>query len=77
VAWRLRKVTKPYPAEFTTLEGVKWEGEILCGHNPCLRARLVDNLIISTDETGNEMASWKDRHSLPEIREKILKLKSH
>ncbi len=77
VAWRLRKITKPYPAEFTTLEGVKWEGEIICGHNPWLRARLVDNLIISTDATGKEAASWKDRHSQPEMREKIRKLKSH
>lgn len=36
----------PYPAECVKLEGVPWQGEIHCGHNPYLRARLVDELAI-------------------------------
>ena len=71
VSWRLRKREQVYPAEFTRIEGVKWTGEIICGHNPWLRARLVDNLVIETDTQGKEIASWKDRHTPREMREII------
>lgn len=69
VAWRLRKRKQPYPAEFVTIEGVRRAGQITCGHNPWLTARLVDNLIIATGADGNETASWTDRHSLREMTE--------
>jgi hypothetical protein len=69
--WRLRERRHPYPAEFTRLHGAKWEGEIICGHNPWLHARLVDNLIIQTDDYGKETASWTDRHSRREMAERI------
>lgn len=72
VAWRLRKRQQAYPAEFSTMEGVKWAGEITCGHNPWLRARLVDNLIIETDTHGKETASWVERHPPREVR-KVLR----
>ena len=61
----------PYPAEFVKLEGVPWEGEIHCGHNPYLRARLVDELTVRRDDDGKENASWKDRYSVRETRKKI------
>jgi hypothetical protein len=64
----LRKREQVYPADFPILEGVKWTGEIICGHNPWLRARLVDNLVIDTGAEGRETASWTDRDSLPEVR---------
>ena len=76
VAWRLRKRRHPRPAEFTRLHGAKWEGEITCGHNPWLCARLVDNLIIKTDELGRETASWTDRHSPREMADKIRRLQA-
>jgi hypothetical protein len=75
IAWRLRRRKQPYPAEFQILEGVKWRYDITCGHNPWLRARPVENLIIQTDADDKETASWTDRHHLPEVR-KMLRLMS-
>ena len=46
--------SNPYPARFGSLEGVPWEGEIVCGHNPWLEARLVRNLRAKPDSTGEE-----------------------
>ena len=40
----------PYPAEFgVSHNGVPWTGEVTCGHNPFLEARLVDNLRVEGD----------------------------
>ena len=77
VAWRLRRQRQPYPAEFVKLEGMPYEGEISCGHNPWLRARLVDDLSIVRDEHGKEKATWRDRYSTRDVRKKILELKRH
>jgi hypothetical protein len=45
----------PYPAEFgQTKDGSPWGGEIICGHNPFLRARLVDDLIIERNAEGKK-----------------------
>ena len=74
VAWRLRKAKQQYPAEFMILEGAKWRGEIRCGHNPWLLARLVDDLIIETDRSGKETATWSDRYSPVEMRKLIRQL---
>jgi hypothetical protein len=60
----------PYPAEFLRLDGVPWNGEIHCGHNPYLRARLVDDLTIERGLDGTESASWKDRYSARGARKK-------
>jgi hypothetical protein len=76
IAWRLSKRTQIYPAEFQTMEGVRWTGEIICGHNPWLRARLVDNLIIETDAESKETASWDDRHPLREVRKILRRISS-
>ena len=75
VSWRLRKKQQIYPAKFINLEGMQWHGQIECGHNPWLFARLVDDLTIERDEQGNETATWKDRYRPRDIREKILALK--
>jgi hypothetical protein len=47
----------PYPAQFATIGGIPWHGEVTCGHNPFLRARLVDNLLI--DDQGEP--KWEER----------------
>jgi hypothetical protein len=56
------KKHNPYPPEFgRTLDNIPWSGEIICGHNPFLRARLVDDLVIERNTEGKETASWKER----------------
>ena len=70
ISWRVRRKRQPYPAEFVKFEGMPFEYEISCGHNPWLRARLVDDLEVSIDRTGKEVATWKDRHKLREVRER-------
>jgi hypothetical protein len=51
----------PYPAEYDTIHDVSWEGRIVCGHNPSLDARLVDELTLKVDEKGKEILTWKER----------------
>lgn len=52
----------PYVAKFgQTKEGDPWEGEILCGDDPYLRARLVDDLTVERDADGKEKTNWKER----------------
>jgi len=75
VAWRLSRKNQPYPADFETIDGVRWEGQIICGHNPWLLARQVDNLTIETDAQGQESASWRDRCTLLQMREKLNRIK--
>src|ERR1700678_329025 len=74
IGWRLRRRKQPYPAEFQFLEGMQWQYDILCGHNPWLRARLVDNLTVETDADGKETASWDERHPLPEVRKMLRRI---
>lgn len=52
--------TDPYPASFgQTKDGRDglWRGEVICGDNPWLRARLVDDLVLPVEGE----VSWKDR----------------
>lgn len=51
----------PHPARFGVLHGVPWEGEITCGHNPWLEARLVRNLRAEKNATGQERFVWDER----------------
>jgi hypothetical protein len=52
----------PYAAKFgQTKEGDPWDGEVICGDDPYLRARLVNDLIIERDANGQERAVWKER----------------
>jgi len=57
LSFALNPKANPYPAQFSQLDSGRWEGEIICGHNPFLRARLVDDFWIDSD--GN--ASWRER----------------
>ncbi len=61
----------PYPAEFLKIEGVPCEGEIHCGANPWLRARLVDDLTVERGEDGKETATWEDRYIVRRSLERI------
>jgi hypothetical protein len=54
-----KKFKNPYPAKFGTVEGVLFEGEIICGHNPYLHARRVDNCHV-IGEGGDEKLTWKE-----------------
>lgn len=38
-----------------------WAGEVCCGNDPYLRARLVNNLIVRGDPHGKETATWEER----------------
>lgn len=59
----------PYPAQFTTIritvdgvpQNIPWAGEVICGHNPYLRARLVNGLRRS--EPGSDVVGlvWDER----------------
>jgi hypothetical protein len=60
-SWATNKDRNPYPAKFGALNAVPWQGEIYCGHNPWLFARLVDDLTVEVDESGNEQATWTER----------------
>jgi hypothetical protein len=52
----------PYAARFgQTKDGAPWGGEVLCGDDPYLRARLVDDLKVERDADGKETVVWKDR----------------
>ncbi len=54
------KRSNPYPAQFSTINGVAWTGQILCGHNPHLFARRVDDLRVEgLDEDGD--LEWTER----------------
>ena len=50
----------PYPAEFGQVGGLRYQGEITCGHNPWLHARLVDDLRIEADANGNDVPRWTE-----------------
>ena len=42
------------------LDGIPWSGEIECGHNPWLYARLVDDLTAEELADGTETVRWKE-----------------
>jgi hypothetical protein len=61
----------PYPAMFGrcrfidsdgTVRSVASAGEVVCGHNPWLRARLVDNLRMALPDAGLD---WDERKDPP------------
>jgi hypothetical protein len=61
IAWP-RQGRMPYGAKFgQTKNGRPWSGEVICGDDPYLRARIVDQLIVSCDSNGKETAVWKER----------------
>lgn len=50
-----------YVAKYGEIGGVPWQGEVTCGDNPWLRARLVDNFRVEKDSSGQEHATWSER----------------
>ena len=67
IAYTRNKKDNPYPATFGFINGVPWTGQIICGHNPYLFARKVDNLRIETDDSGCEKPVWDER-PIPKAR---------
>ena len=61
IRWALRPDQNPYPAEFSAINGVPWQGHIHCGHNPLLFARLVDELRVEPQPDGTEKTLWNER----------------
>ena len=55
------KGSNPYHAQFGAVHGVPWTGQIQCGHNPWLFARLVDHLRAYRNEDGSEAVEWDER----------------
>ncbi len=56
----------PYAAEFgQTRSGARFRGLITCGHNPLLRARIVDDLRPDDGSEAVEGVLWRE-HSIPE-----------
>lgn len=50
----------PYKAEFARINGIEWLGQIRCGHNPFLFARIVANLIVVFDKSAQEIVHWQE-----------------
>jgi hypothetical protein len=61
IAYAKNRSFNQYPAEFVSVNGVPWEGEIICGHNPWLFARLVDNLAATGEPDDEEGVVWTER----------------
>jgi hypothetical protein len=55
-----KALDNPYPAQFGTVDGVPWDAEVLCGHNPWLRARRVTNLRLAIVEDGVHCLQWDE-----------------
>lgn len=49
----------PYRAQFGSINGVQWEGQVICGHNPYLFARLVRGLR-AVEIDGEEQFAWEE-----------------
>ena len=60
----------PYPAEFGKINGVSWQDQIICGHNPYLEARKVKNIRVEVDSNGEEHLEWEEipPPKLPKLR---------
>ena len=54
------RTANPYPARFGELNGVPWTAEVLCGHNPWLKARMVKNLRTIEVEDGAAKLCWEE-----------------
>jgi hypothetical protein len=61
ISWGRDKKRNPCPATFMTFDGVPWTGQIHCGHNLFLLARLVDDLTVEKGADGGEEATWRER----------------
>ena len=50
-----------YPARFMQRSGLPWRGQIHCGDDPFLFARLVGDLRVVCHDTGREEVLWTER----------------
>jgi hypothetical protein len=73
VAYAKSKKNHPYPAQVHKSEGVPWSGRIYCGRNPYLYARLVDDLHVEVDKSGEEQLIWQER-PVPKWDPKIIEM---
>lgn len=69
------KRNNPYPARFASIDGFPWQGQITCGHNPFLFARLVEGISVQDDGTPEGRLVWKEV-SLQQIRRMSEAIKS-
>ena len=58
-----------YPAKFVQISGVRWRGQIECGHNPHLFARTVEDIRVEIGDDGAENLVWNEikRPEFPNI----------
>jgi hypothetical protein len=61
LAYALQPNRNPYLATIGALNGHIGTGEIICGHNPFLKGRLVDDFLVECQDDGKEVAIWKER----------------
>ena len=60
----------PYPARFNG-----FAGQIVCGHNPCLYGRLVDNIHVEIHSDGNEELKYDEIPRLARVKEAEMRLR--
>jgi hypothetical protein len=61
IAYAKNRSFNPYPAKFACVNDIPWNGQITCGHNPWLFARLVDNLAATGEPDDEEKVVWTER----------------
>ena len=61
VAFAKNKKMNIYKATYDNINGIPWKCRLFCGHHPSLVARLVDNLYVKKDSSGNEVLHWEER----------------
>jgi hypothetical protein len=60
---------KPHLAQFGSLDGAQWDGQIFCGNNnPRLYARRIDDFSIERGPSGDEKATWTETATLKMIK---------
>ena len=60
ISYAKNRSFNPYPAEFVKVHGIPWEAQIICGHNPWLFGRMVDNLRAGTEDDEDTLV-WTER----------------
>ena len=61
VAIARNKRNNPYSARARDIDDAPFWGEIFCGDNPWLRARIVKNVRIEVNASGREILHWDER----------------
>ena len=58
LAYAKRPKENPYPAQYSKINGIPYEGEITCGSNPFLHGRIVKNIYIIKAKNGKVCLNW-------------------